>query len=358
MFIDEAEIMVRAGDGGNGCVSFRREKFIPHGGPDGGDGGHGGSVFITSVIGVDTLFDFTGRHDWNAERGGDGAGKDMTGKDGQDMTIQVPPGTIIIDLDRKLTIKDLKEAGQPICVARGGRGGKGNKHFATAANQTPRTAEPGKRGQQRRLKLQLKLIADVGLVGLPNAGKSTLLSRISAARPRVASYPFTTLQPNLGIVELSEFRRYVVADIPGLIEGSHRGLGLGHDFLRHIERTRLIVHLVDISGLDGGDPAHNYHVIRNELAQYSAVLAEKPEIIIASKIDLDPTGEKLADFRRQIGRNMPAVSAVAGKGLPALLEILWTETKKIRDNELTTSDVDKDSLPPAESTIDNEEEVD
>ncbi len=333
MFIDRAEIHVYAGDGGHGSLSFRREKFVPRGGPDGGDGGRGGSVYFVASDGVDTLLDFAGKHDWRAERGGDGAGREMTGKDGEDLEIVVPTGTIIYDMDRELVIKDLNRPGQRIRVCRGGRGGRGNKYFATATNQTPRYAEEGKRGQKRHLRLELKLIADIGLVGLPNAGKSTLLSRISAARPKVAAYPFTTLSPNLGIVELSDFRRMVVADIPGLIEGSHEGLGLGHDFLRHIERTRVILHLVDVSGLDGGDPVVNYHVIRRELTCYSKLLADKPEILIASKMDLDPERERFENFQRAVGKEVFEISAVTGFHLGGLLERLWQAVQQAKEAE-------------------------
>ncbi|MFC1782550.1 GTPase ObgE [Planctomycetota bacterium] len=333
MFIDQAEIEVQAGDGGHGCVSFRREKYVPKGGPDGGDGGEGGSVYMVARNGLDTLLDFAGKHHWRAERGGDGAGKNMTGKNGADLYIQVPTGTIVHDLEHDIILKDLNQADQTICVARGGRGGYGNTHFAGPTNQTPRQAEPGKTGQQRRLRLELKLIADVGLVGLPNAGKSTLLSRISAARPKVAAYPFTTLQPHLGIVELSDYRRFVVADIPGLIEGAHRGQGLGHDFLRHIERTRLIIHLVDIAALDGSNPVENYHAIRNELTKYSDILAGKPEIIVASKMDLDPDAEKLHAFSEDFDREILAISAVTGSHIPQLCERLWQEVQKLRDEE-------------------------
>ncbi len=330
MFIDQAEIFVKAGDGGHGSVSFRREKYIPKGGPDGGDGGDGGSVFIQAAEGIDTLLDFTGRHHWNAERGGDGSGKNRTGKKGDDLTITVPAGTLIHDVEHDLTLKDLTEAGQTVCVAKGGRGGRGNARFATSTNQTPREAEPGKPGEARQLRLELKLIADIGLVGLPNAGKSTLISRISAARPKIAPYPFTTLQPNLGIVELSDYRRFVVADIPGLIEGSHKGQGLGHDFLRHIERTRVIAHLVDVSSLDGTDPLENYATIRRELELHSPLLAEKPEIVIASKMDLDPEHEYLKAFQDLLQKDVLAISSVSGYGIAELKEKLWTMTQAAR----------------------------
>lgn len=333
MFIDEAEIFVIAGDGGNGCVSFRREKYIPRGGPNGGDGGHGGSVFITAKAGVDTLLDFSGKHHWHAGRGEDGMGKECSGKKGEDLHIMVPPGTIIHDMDLELVLKDLSESDQTVCVARGGQGGYGNARFSSATNQTPRFAKPGKPGQQRHLRLELKLIADIGLVGLPNAGKSTLLSRISAAQPKIAAYPFTTLKPNLGIIELSDYRRFVVADIPGLIEGSHAGHGLGHDFLKHIERTRIIVHMVDVSALEGADPVQNYHAIRNELAKYSEVLANKPEIIVASKMDLDPEREKLEEFKEGLGCEVMDISAVTGANLNQLCERLWQEVQQVRKAE-------------------------
>ena len=333
MFIDQAEITVVAGDGGHGCVSFRREKFIPRGGPDGGDGGNGGSVFLQAVEHIDTLLDFSGKHHWRAQRGQDGMGRDMAGKSGEDLVITVPVGTIVTDLDREIILKDLTTPGQKVRIARGGRGGKGNSQFATPSNQVPRYAEEGKPGKQRRLQLELKLIADIGLVGLPNAGKSTLLSRISAARPKVASYPFTTLQPNLGIVELSGFRRFVVADIPGLIEGSHEGLGLGHDFLRHIERTRIILHLVDISAFDGSDPVESYHAIRHELGEHSQLLADKQEIIVASKMDLDPDREKLREFQQRLGKPVVAISAVTGESLTEFMEDLWKNVQETRQQE-------------------------
>ena len=331
MFIDEAEIFIKAGDGGNGCVSFRREKFLPKGGPDGGDGGNGGSVYFRSSDSIDTLLDFAGKHHWNAKRGRDGMGKDCHGKNGDDLIIPVPVGTIIRDVGLGLVIKDLDAPDISICVAQGGRGGYGNKFFASPTNQTPRTAKEGKPGQARHIKLELKLIADIGLVGLPNAGKSTLLSRISAARPKIASYPFTTLEPNLGIVELSDYRRFVVADIPGLIEGSHKGHGLGHDFLRHIERTRIIVHLVDVATIDGSDPIKNYHAIRQELAQHSEPLANKPEIIVASKMDLDSDHEKLKAFRDGLGKEVLSISSVTGFGLGILNETLWQHVSKARE---------------------------
>ncbi len=327
MFIDQAKIYVKAGDGGRGCISFRREKYIPKGGPDGGDGGRGGHVYFQSVEGLDTLLDFAGRHHWRAANGRPGSGKNKHGANGDDLIINVPPGTLIHDTDHDLLLKDLNKAGLKVLVCRGGKGGRGNKAFATATNQTPRTAEPGKKGQQRNIRLELKLIADVGLVGMPNAGKSTLISRCSAARPKIADYPFTTLEPVLGIVELSDFRRFVMADIPGLIEGSHNGAGLGFEFLRHIERTTIIAHIIDIMPADNSDPAENYRAIRRELAQYSKALARKKEIIIANKIDLEPDGKIAKDIGKKLKKTVHPISAVTGSGVKELSEALWKIVK-------------------------------
>jgi GTP-binding protein len=334
MFIDQAKIWVKAGDGGNGCVGFRREKFIPKGGPDGGDGGNGGSVYFQAVEGLDTLLDFAGKHHWTAEDGKPGSGSNKHGSDGADLIVNVPPGTLIYDTDLDILLKDLDKPGLKVCICRGGRGGKGNKAFATSTNQTPRYAQQGKPGQQRNIRLELKLIADVGLVGMPNAGKSTLISRCSAARPKIADYPFTTLEPVLGIVELTGFRRFVMADIPGLIGGAHNGAGLGFEFLRHIERTRIIVHLIDIMPLDGSKPAENYQAIRKELELYSSVLAEKPEFIVANKIDLDPNGKALAELKKTLGREIHPISAVTGAGLKELNELLWQRVKKSQTSHL------------------------
>ena len=330
MFIDEAKIWVRAGDGGNGCVSFRREKFIPKGGPDGGDGGRGGSVYFQTVENLDTLLDFAGKHHWRAENGQAGSGNNKHGADGEDLIINVPPGTLIYDVDLDLLLKDLNEVEMKVRICRGGRGGKGNKAFATPTNQTPRNAEPGKKGQERNLRLELKLIADVGLVGMPNAGKSTLISRCSAARPKIADYPFTTVEPVLGIVELSDFRRFVMADIPGLIEGAHGGAGLGFEFLKHIERTRIIVHILDIMPTDGSDPAENYYAIRRELEQYSKALAQKTEIIVANKIDLDPDGKIVKNLKKKLNKTIHPISAVTGEGIKELSELLWQKVKELK----------------------------
>jgi GTP-binding protein len=324
MFIDEAKIWIKAGDGGDGCISFRREKYIPKGGPDGGDGGKGGDVWFESSDDVDTLLDFAGKHHWRAEDGQAGSGANCSGSDGKDLIIRVPAGTQIYDEDLGgLLLMDLNEVGMKIRICRCGRGGKGNKTFATSTRQTPRFAQKGKLGKERNIRLVLKLIADIGLVGLPNAGKSTLLARCSAARPKIASYPFTTLEPMLGIVELTDYRRFVMADLPGLIEGAHKGAGLGIDFLRHIERTRIIVHLLDIMPLDGSSPAENYEKIRNELLSYSSELGKKKEVIVLNKIDLDPEGENLKKIKKKFKGKLFTISAVTGKGVKELSEVLY-----------------------------------
>jgi len=330
MFIDQAQIWVKAGDGGHGCVSFRREKFIPKGGPDGGDGGNGGNVYFQAVDNLDTLLDFAGKHHWQAQNGQPGSGNNKHGANGEDLIIKVPPGTLIFDTDLDLLLKDMNESGLKVRVCLGGRGGKGNKAFATSINQTPRHAEPGKKGQERNIKLELKLIADVGLVGLPNAGKSTLISRCSAARPKIADYPFTTIEPVLGIIELSDFRRFVMADIPGLIEGAHAGAGLGHEFLKHIERTTLLVHILDIMPTDGSDPVENYKTIRNELLQHSKILSQKREFIVANKIDLDPDGEIVNDLRKRLPQPPHPISAVTGSGIKELTELLWQKIQELK----------------------------
>jgi len=322
VFIDEADITVVAGAGGNGCVSFRREKYVPRGGPDGGDGGDGGSVYCHADESVNTLYHLAGRHHWRAGRAGHGMGRQRHGRNGQDLVVPVPPGTIIRDVDHDVVLKDLVEPGGRVCVATGGRGGLGNVHFATSTHQSPREATPGEPGQTRRLHLELKLIADVGLVGCPNAGKSTLLRRLSAARPKVAAYPFTTLEPVLGIVELSGGRRLIMADIPGLIEGAHRGAGLGDAFLRHIERTRVLLHMVDLCP-PGGDPAEHYRQINGELREYSPDLAGKPQIVGGSKLDLTESRQGLARLAGDAGVEVVGFSAATGEGLEALTEHLW-----------------------------------
>jgi len=330
MFIDQAQIWIKAGDGGHGCVSFRREKFLPKGGPDGGDGGRGGNVYFEAVENLDTLLDFAGKHHWQARNGQPGSGNNKHGADGDDLVIKIPPGTLIYDTDLDLLLKDMNEIGLKVRVCRGGRGGKGNKAFATSTNQTPRNAVPGKKGQERNIRLELKLIADVGLVGMPNAGKSTLVSRCSAARPKIADYPFTTIEPVLGIIELSDFRRFVMADIPGLIEGASDGAGLGHDFLKHIERTTILVHILDIMPTDGSDPVENYKAIRNELEQHSKALAQKQEVIVANKIDLDPDGKIVKELTEKLQQEIYPISAVTGSGTKELSEFLWQKVKELK----------------------------
>jgi len=322
VFVDEVDIVAIGGRGGNGCVSFRREKFVPRGGPDGGDGGNGGSVHLLADQSFNTLQHLAGRHHWKGDHGGHGTGKTCHGRNGKDVHVRVPPGTIVHDADHHLVLKDLAADGEVICVAAGGRGGRGNTQFKSATNQAPRTAEPGECGQKRNLHLELKLIADAGLVGKPNAGKSTLLSRMTAARPKIAAYPFTTRHPQLGIVELSGYRRFVLADLPGLIEGAHAGIGLGDEFLRHVERTRLLVHMVDICP-PTGEPADDYRAIRKELKLYSPALAAKPEIIVANKMDLTDGDKHLRQFRGKIGKEVLAISAVTGKGLEDLGRRIW-----------------------------------
>jgi GTP-binding protein len=324
MFIDEALIHVKAGDGGAGCVSFRREKYVPKGGPDGGDGGDGGSVLIIADPQKNTLLDFAGRHHWKATRGQGGMGKKMAGLSGEDLLIPVPMGTLIYDADLNVLLADLAQEGKAVVVAKAGKGGWGNWHFRSPTNQAPRYAQPGTEGQQRNLKLELKLIADIGLVGMPNAGKSTLLSVISAARPKIAAYPFTTLEPQLGIAELPGYRRMVVADIPGLIEGAKEGAGLGHAFLRHIERTKIIVHMLDMFPQDDSDPAQNYRKIRSELEAFSPELAQKREVIAANKMDL-ATDDSAVDRLRGLltDKQILPISGATHRGLPQLLEILW-----------------------------------
>jgi len=332
MFIDQAQIWIKAGDGGHGCVSFRREKFLPKGGPNGGDGGRGGNVYFEAAENLDTLLDFAGKHHWQAKNGQPGSGNNKHGADGDDLIIKVPPGTLIYDTDLDLLLKDMNEVGLKVCVCKSGKGGKGNKAFATSINQTPRYAVPGKKGQERNIRLELKLIADVGLVGMPNAGKSTLISRCSAARPKIADYPFTTIEPVLGIVELSDYRRFVMADIPGLIEGAHAGAGLGHEFLKHIERTKILVHIIDIMPTDGSDPVENYQAIRGELENYSKTLAQKQEVIVANKIDLDPDGIIIEDLRKKLNKEVHPISAVTGSGIKELSESLWQKVKETKNS--------------------------
>jgi GTPase len=318
-FVDRVAIFVKGGDGGRGCVSFRREKYIPRGGPDGGDGGDGGSVIIRALPNTDSLAQIVNRKHWRADKGAAGGSANCHGRSGEDLIIAVPPGTLVIDRDRQNVLKDLTEPGDQVIVAHGGRGGRGNKAFATATNQAPREYQPGTPGEERWVQLELKVIADAGLVGLPNAGKSTLLSRLSRATPEIADYPFTTKHPNLGIVDVGGERVFVLADLPGLIEGAHEGVGLGHEFLRHVERTRVIVHLVEPFPSDGSDPVHNYQTIRRELELHGHGLAKKPEVVAVSKAELTGSDEVRARLAESLGKDVLAISAVTGQGLSALV---------------------------------------
>jgi GTP-binding protein len=335
MFIDESDMFVKGGSGGNGCVSFRREKHVPRGGPNGGNGGNGGSVYIVADEQVATLLDVTQRARYIGTNGKPGQGSNRHGKSGEDMVIHLPAGTIVRDRDRGNVLRDLTEVGVRLCVARGGRGGHGNKHFATSTDRAPRRAEEGQDGEARWLRLELKLIADVGLVGLPNGGKSTLLSHMSRAHPKVAAYPFTTLSPQLGIVEGADFGRFVMADIPGLIEGAHRGVGLGDEFLRHIERTRLILHVVDAAPLEGAPTAvQAYRIVRREMAAYSPALAARPEIVVANKMDLTDAASGLKRLRRAVKGEALGVSAVTGAGLEDLKRRIFAELSRLPKKDL------------------------
>jgi len=349
MFFDEAKIYVKGGDGGNGCVSFRREKYVPFGGPNGGDGGKGGDVYLVVNPHLNTLVAFKRQRHFKAQRGGHGRGKNQTGRSGEDLVIEVPPGTVVRDAKTGEFIADLTEPGQKVLVARGGRGGRGNAAFATPTNQAPRIAERGEPGQERWLHLELKLIADVGIVGVPNAGKSTLLAAVSAARPKIADYPFTTLEPNLGVVALDEATSFVMADIPGLIEGASRGAGLGHTFLRHIERTRLIVHLLDGAS---PNPLRDYETINEELALFDEKLAAKPQLVVLNKIDLPqaqaiwPAVKEAIEAR---GKPILSISALTGQGVREMLGRVAEMLKALPRKEVT--------LPEAKVLRPREEEA-
>jgi len=321
MFIDEVKILVKAGDGGNGCLAFRREKFVPRGGPSGGDGGRGGDVVMVASEHANTLLQFRFNPEHKADRGQHGMGSQRTGREGASREVKVPVGTVVYDEETGEKLFDFTAPGESFVVAKGGRGGRGNQHFATPTHQAPTEHEEGKPGEEKRLRLELKLLADVGLVGFPNAGKSTLISRISAAKPKIAAYPFTTLEPNLGVVQLAHYRAFVVADIPGLIEGAHEGHGLGIQFLRHIERTRLLAHLVDVSEESGRDPVEDFEVILRELHSYSDTLAEKPMIVVATKMDVaqDPSRvDALRNLAAERGLAFFAISSATGQGIEEL----------------------------------------
>ena len=319
MFVDRVTIFVKGGDGGRGCCSFRREKYVPKGGPDGGDGGDGGDIILRAVAGTDSLAEIVNRKFWKAENGEGGGTSNCHGKRGQELVVPVPPGTVIFDRDRGHRLRDLAKAGDEVIVGHGGRGGRGNKAFASSTNRAPREFQPGTPGEERWIVLELKMIADAGLVGLPNAGKSTLLSRLSQARPEIADFPFTTKHPNLGMVGIGHERGFVLADLPGLIEGAHSGIGLGHEFLRHVERTRVLVHLVEPFPSDGADPVENYRVVRKELELHGHRLGEKPEIVVMSKSELTDSEAVRERMERELERPVLAISAVTGQGLAQLV---------------------------------------
>jgi GTPase len=355
MFVDEVDIRVIAGSGGNGCLSFRREKFIPRGGPDGGDGGGGGSIFIVASPTKNTLVDFRFHPEFKAKRGQNGQGSNRTGYTSDNVEIGVPLGTLVFEKDAEGGLRllaDLAEDGQRVQVAKGGRGGRGNARFVSSTNRAPRRTEPGEEGEDKHLRLQLKLIADVGLLGFPNAGKSTLISRISAAKPKIADYPFTTLVPNLGVVSLSDERSFVVADVPGLIKGAHDGHGLGHQFLRHIERTKVLVHLVDVSGSSGREPIEDFDTILEELRLFDEAVAAKPQIVVANKIDaVDDPARVKALARHVKKRKLPfmQISAVTGEGLDALLEAVWRQIVAVRAADADGVTVEE---PPMDEGVD------
>jgi GTPase len=319
MFVDRVTIYCQAGDGGSGCLSFRREARVPRGGPDGGDGGDGGDVVILADVNVSSLGNIVGHKHWRAGRGEHGKGSLMTGKRGEEVVIRVPPGTLVRDSERGFLLKDLDRDGDSVVVAKGGDGGRGNKHFATSTNRAPRQFERGKTGQTRNVTLELKLIADVGLIGKPNAGKSTLLSRMSRAHPEIADYPFTTKYPNLGLVRTGYDHEFVMADIPGLIEGAHSGSGLGHEFLKHVERTKVLVHLIEPAPSDESDPLENYRTIHEELRLYDPTLLERPQIICITKSELAESAAVYEKFAEQLGQPVLRISAVTGQGLPQLV---------------------------------------
>jgi GTP-binding protein len=332
-FVDRVTLFVKGGDGGPGMCSFRREKYVPRGGPDGGDGGDGGDVIVRAVAGTDSLAEIVNRKHWRGENGGRGMPDNCHGRRADDLVIPVPPGTLIRDRDRGNVLRDLTRPGEQVVVAAGGRGGRGNKAFATSTNRAPRQTQPGTSGVERWIVLELKVIADAGLVGLPNAGKSTLLSRLSRATPEIADYPFTTKHPNLGQVAIGGEAAFILADLPGLIEGAHSGVGLGHEFLRHVERTRVLVHLVEPLPAAGGDPLENYRTIRRELELYRPALAAKPEVVAVSKAELTGSEAVRQRLERELGREVLAVSAVTGTGLAQLVGAVVERLNEVREAE-------------------------
>ena len=351
--MDTARIQVKAGNGGNGCISFRREKFVPRGGPDGGDGGNGGNVILTATLGMSTLIDLHHNPRQVAGNGGHGTGKQRNGADGADCVVKVPAGTIVRDYDTAETFADLTEANQTVVVARGGIGGKGNARFKSSTFQAPRVAEKGEPGEEREISLEIKLIADVGLVGYPNAGKSTLLARTSAATPKIAAYPFTTLRPNLGVVRINREQNFVLADIPGLIEGAHKGAGLGHQFLRHIERTKMLIHVIDLSATDGRDPIKDYEQLNLELGRYNELLTKLPQIIALNKIDMSEAEANLARVQAYFGkRKVFPISAITGDGVNTLMQQAYRSLQHLAARarkEAETTIILEQELPPEPS---------
>ena len=343
MFVDEVVFKVKSGDGGNGVVSFRREKFEAMGGPDGGDGGHGGDVILKVDEGLNTLADFQYKNFYKAEKGTHGRGKNQRGKDGKDLYLKVPPGTLVYDDDTDEILADLKDDGEEYIVAEGGKGGRGNARFKKSTRKAPKFSEEGEKGETYKIRLELQLLADVGLVGYPNVGKSTLISKVSAAKPEIDSYHFTTLKPNLGVVSYDEYKSYVMADIPGLIEGAHEGVGLGDEFLKHLERTRLLIHVVDVSGIEGRKPIQDFENINKELREYDAELAKLPQVIALNKMDLKEARDNLSEVREELtnrGYEVFPISAVTGEGIDALkyhvgqkLETLPEKEKEIKAKE-------------------------
>ncbi len=349
MFIDEVKILVKAGNGGNGCVAFRREKFIPRGGPSGGDGGKGGDVLMESNPHLSNLLHLRYTPQFEARRGGHGEGSNRHGRDGKPSAVEVPVGTLVYDLETGEQLFDFQEPGQRFTVAAGGRGGRGNARFANSTRQAPRFSTPGREGRELRLRLELKLLADVGLLGFPNAGKSTLISRLSAARPKIADYPFTTLEPHLGVVALDVERSFVMADIPGLIEGAHQGHGLGTRFLRHIERTRLLLHLVDVAEPADADVEKRFHIVAHELSSFSPKVAEKPVLVVASKVDAATGSDHLASLRKfcsDTERDLYEISSQTGQGLNELKEAIWVKLREISRARQPTEEEDT-ALPAA-----------
>jgi len=333
MFVDEVEVEAAAGNGGNGMVTFRKEKHVARGGPNGGDGGRGGNILLKVDTNITTLLDFRYQHKYKAERGGDGGSKDMFGKNGADLILKVPQGTVVTDLDTGLAVADLDAPDSTAIIARGGIGGRGNAHFTTSIHQAPKFAEKGEPGEQKRLRLELKLLADVGLLGYPNVGKSTLIAAVSAAKPKIADYPFTTLVPNLGVVYIERERNFVMADIPGLIEGASEGIGLGHQFLRHVARSRLLIHLLDVSGMTGRDPLHDFEVLNRELALYDARLAALPQVVALNKIDVAAEPEQVDALEATLiarGYTVHRISAVTRFGTRALIYDVMTRLEALR----------------------------